>query len=191
MRKEFVLHRSLHKLANLFYHYHHKFYFLLILSLKINPTNSHVGVLLLFSFFFSSPSLQFEPKDKRSQIFLRNRILENKTIHGTVTVEISPCQNYASKCSYVFEVPELGSGSRSKNYRVWWAALVDSNFMLFKKYGDPHPYRTLAVLKIMWYTPAKTCIRISSMKGDDAIIFACSDPSDTSNWYNKLRQLVD
>ena len=128
---------------------------------------------------------QFEPRDLRSSVPIKNRILEETPITGHLSVEIHPLFNFHSKCSFINEVPELGRGDTRSVLRVWWACLVDSYLLLYKKYGDSIPFRTLVIIKVSWYT--KNAIRVASLRSDETIVFTCPEKDMRSDWYHKLR----
>ena len=127
---------------------------------------------------------QFEPRDKKNTVPLRSRVLDDVPITGQISVEISPCFNFNSKCSIIHETPDLGKDDARNVLRSWWACLVESSLLLFKKFGDTTPYRSMTVLRVTWYTPS--IIRVSSVRSDESILFTCPNP-DRTDWFNKLR----
>jgi hypothetical protein len=42
------------------------------------------------------------------------------------------------------------------------------------------------ILKVSWYN--RTAIRVSSLRGDEAILFTCPEPEHRSDWFYKLKQ---
>jgi hypothetical protein len=52
--------------------------------------------------------------------------------------------------SMVNEISELGKEDTRSVLRTWWACLVDSNLLLYKKEQDSLPYRTIPILKTQW-----------------------------------------
>lgn len=110
-------------------------------------------------------------------------------ITGILTAEILPLSNCISKSSIIHEVPEVEKEDSRGGLRQWWACLVDQSLLLFKKYGDSLPYRSIAILRVTWFN--RTAIRVSSLRGDEALIFTCADPEVRSDWFFKLKAMTE